>query len=105
MFEAIHGSAPRRAGQDLAISSGLLLGGVLMLVHHNQSDIAPSLGKTPHTLKAPHYSAAPAKAAHAGDGLDLLMIANRGFKVRPDGMAATLRNFDGKPGSTLAQGQ
>jgi isocitrate dehydrogenase len=33
MFEAIHGSAPRRAGQNLANPSGLLMGGVLMLVH------------------------------------------------------------------------
>jgi isocitrate dehydrogenase len=33
MFEAIHGSAPRRAGQNLANPSGLLLGGVMMLVH------------------------------------------------------------------------
>src|SRR5579871_7027041 len=30
MFEAIHGSAPRRAGQNLANPSGLLLGAVLM---------------------------------------------------------------------------
>ena len=36
MFEAIHGSAPRRAGQNLANPSGLLLGGVLMLVHIGQ---------------------------------------------------------------------
>src|SRR5436305_10742617 len=36
MFEAIHGSAPRRAGQNLANPSGLLLGAVLMLVHINQ---------------------------------------------------------------------
>jgi isocitrate dehydrogenase len=40
MFEAIHGSAPRRAGQNLANPSGLLLGGVLMLVHINQADAA-----------------------------------------------------------------
>jgi isocitrate dehydrogenase len=40
MFEAIHGSAPRRAGQNLANPSGLLLGGVMMLVHIGQSDIA-----------------------------------------------------------------
>src|ERR1041384_3287384 len=33
MFEAIHGSAPRRAGQNLANPSGLLLGSVMMLVH------------------------------------------------------------------------
>src|SRR5438874_2968526 len=40
MFEAIHGSAPRRAGQNLANPSGLLLGGVMMLVHIHQQDIA-----------------------------------------------------------------
>ena len=101
MFEAIHGSAPRRANQNLANPSGLLLGGVLMLVHLNQPDIAERvhnawlstieegihtydiykdgvskqkagtkefaqavvarLGKTPHTLKAAHYSAASHK--------------------------------------------
>lgn len=40
MFEAIHGSAPRRAGQNLANPSGLLLGAVMMLVHIDQTDIA-----------------------------------------------------------------
>lgn len=40
MFEAIHGSAPRRAGQNLANPSGLLLGAVMMLVHINQSEVA-----------------------------------------------------------------
>lgn len=40
MFEAIHGSAPRRAGQNLANPSGLLLGAVMMLVHIEQYDIA-----------------------------------------------------------------
>jgi len=40
MFEAIHGSAPRRAGQNLANPSGLLLGAVQMLVHIDQSEIA-----------------------------------------------------------------
>ncbi|MGI9549000.1 MAG: NADP-dependent isocitrate dehydrogenase [Bdellovibrionales bacterium] len=35
MFEAIHGSAPRRAGQNLANPSGLLLAAVQMLVHLN----------------------------------------------------------------------
>ncbi len=33
MFEAIHGSAPRRAGQNLANPSGLLLASVMMLNH------------------------------------------------------------------------
>jgi isocitrate dehydrogenase len=40
MFEAIHGSAPRRAGQDLANPSGLFLGAVQMLVHIGQGDVA-----------------------------------------------------------------
>ena len=40
MFEAIHGSAPRRAGQNVANPSGLLLGGVMMLVHIGQTDVA-----------------------------------------------------------------
>lgn len=40
MFEAIHGSAPRRAGQNLANPSGLLLGAIMMLVHIDQADIA-----------------------------------------------------------------
>ncbi|KXK05437.1 MAG: isocitrate dehydrogenase [Acidobacteria bacterium OLB17] len=40
MFEAIHGSAPRRAGQNLANPSGLFLGSILMLVHINQPDVA-----------------------------------------------------------------
>jgi isocitrate dehydrogenase len=33
MFEAIHGSAPRRAGQNLANPSGLLQGAIMMLNH------------------------------------------------------------------------
>ena len=40
MFEAIHGSAPRRAGQDIANPSGLLLAGVMMLVHIGQGAVA-----------------------------------------------------------------
>src|SRR2546423_4028459 len=40
MFEAIHGSAPRRAGQNLANASGLLLGAVMMLVHVGLTDHA-----------------------------------------------------------------
>lgn len=40
MFEAIHGSAPRRAGQNLANPSGLLLGAVQMLVHMGQGKAA-----------------------------------------------------------------
>jgi len=43
MFEAIHGSAPRRAGQNVANPSGLLLGAVMMLVHIDQADIAEKI--------------------------------------------------------------
>lgn len=40
MFEAIHGSAPRRAGQNLANPSGLLQGAIMMLNHIGQGEIA-----------------------------------------------------------------
>jgi isocitrate dehydrogenase len=40
MFEAVHGSAPDIAGQGIANPSGLLLAGVLMLVHLGQNEVA-----------------------------------------------------------------
>lgn len=40
MFEAIHGSAPRRAGQNLANPSGLLHGAIMMLNHIGQHEVA-----------------------------------------------------------------
>lgn len=40
MFEAIHGSAPRRAGQNMANPSGLLQGAIQMLTHIGQNDVA-----------------------------------------------------------------
>jgi len=40
MFEAIHGSAPRRAGQNMANPSGLLQGAIMMLNHIGQSPVA-----------------------------------------------------------------
>ena len=40
MFEAIHGSAPRRAGQNLANPSGLLQGAIMMLNHIGQNEVA-----------------------------------------------------------------
>ena len=43
MFEAIHGSAPRRAGQDVANPSGLMLAAVQMLVHIGQGDVATKM--------------------------------------------------------------
>lgn len=40
MFEAIHGSAPKRAGQNVANPSGLLHGAIMMLVHIGQTEVA-----------------------------------------------------------------
>ncbi len=40
MFEAIHGSAPRIAGQNVANPSGLILAATMMLVHIGQPEIA-----------------------------------------------------------------
>ncbi len=43
MFEAIHGSAPRIAGQNKANPSGLLHGAIMMLVHINQTAVAETI--------------------------------------------------------------
>ena len=43
MFEAIHGSAPRRAGQNVANPSGLLQGALLMLNHIGQNEVAEKI--------------------------------------------------------------
>ncbi|MEO8821062.1 MAG: NADP-dependent isocitrate dehydrogenase [Ginsengibacter sp.] len=43
MFEAIHGSAPRRAGQNAANPSGLLQGAVMMLNHIGQTNVAEKI--------------------------------------------------------------
>jgi len=43
MFEAIHGSAPRRAGQNVANPSGLLLAAVQMLDHVGQPELASKI--------------------------------------------------------------
>ena len=40
MFEAIHGSAPKRAGQNVANPSGLLQGAIMMLNHIGQTAVA-----------------------------------------------------------------
>ncbi|HEY6389699.1 MAG TPA: isocitrate/isopropylmalate family dehydrogenase [Bryobacteraceae bacterium] len=140
MFEVIHRSAPRRANQNLANPSGLLLGGVLMLVHLNQPDVAERvhnawlcamedgihtydifkegaskqkvgtkefgeavaarLGKTPHTLKAVHYSAASPKKESAAALLG--RVLDHGIEIVK---TETLRSFDAATGYTLAQGQ
>ncbi len=40
MFQALHGAAPRIAGQNLANPSGLFLSGIQMLLHIGQTDAA-----------------------------------------------------------------
>src|SRR5437868_4105391 len=168
MFEAIHGSAPRRAGQNLANPSGLLLGAIMMLVHIGQTATAEKvhnawmrtiedgvhtydifdegnskrkvgtkefaqavterLGKKPHTLKAVTYNQGDIAEVYgetivkersdtrkelvgvdvfvdwlkgspddlgrslakvAPEGLQLVMISNRGVKVWPGGKSET----------------
>jgi isocitrate dehydrogenase len=168
MFEAIHGSAPRRAGQNLANPSGLLLGAVMMLVHIGQTNnaervhnawlrtiedgvhtydiydegssrqkvgtkefaqaVVNRLGKKPQTLRSVTYKQRDVGEVYsetivkersdsrkelvgvdvfldwlkgspdnlgtalrnvAPDGLDLVMISNRGVKVWPGGKSET----------------
>lgn len=164
MFEAIHGSAPRRAGQNMANPTGLLLGAVQMLVHIGQGDAATRvhnawlktiedgihtydvydesvstqkvgtrefadavierIGQEPSTLKAVSYPVSsepivvkvtpqpvPVKEqvgidvfvewresveslgalieANLPDGVNLVMISNRGQKVYPGGAPET----------------
>lgn len=43
MFEAIHGSAPTIAGQNIANPSGLLQGAVMMLNHIGQTEVAEKI--------------------------------------------------------------
>lgn len=43
MFEAIHGSAPRRAGQNVANPSGLIQGAVMMLNHIGETETAEKI--------------------------------------------------------------
>jgi isocitrate dehydrogenase len=43
MFEAVHGSAPDIAGQNLANPSGLLMGATQMLVHLGEAELAQTI--------------------------------------------------------------
>ena len=43
MFEAVHGSAPDIAGQNMANPSGMLNGAVMMLGHINEHEIAAKI--------------------------------------------------------------
>ena len=80
MFEAIHGSAPRRAGQNLANPSGLLLGAVLMLVHIDQPEAADA---RPQRLAAHHRGRHP-HVRHLHRGRQHAEGRHQGIRVRGD---------------------
>ena len=83
MFEAIHGSAPRRAGQNLANPSGLLLGAVLMLVHIDQ---AGSGGARAQRLAAHHRRRHP-HLRHFHRGREHAEGGHQGIRRRGGGAA------------------
>lgn len=65
MFEAIHGSAPDIAGQDIANPSGLLLAGVMMLEHLGQGSVAARVRRAwEQTLRDGIHTADIASASH-----------------------------------------
>lgn len=75
MFEAIHGSAPRLAGQDRANPTGLLLGGVMMLNHIGQSAVAEQIHNAwLRTLE----DGAHTKDIYV-DGISRALVGTRGF--------------------------
>lgn len=87
MFEAIHGSAPRRAGQNLANPSGLLEGAVMMLNHIGQTVIAEKVQNA--WLKT------------IEDGIHTYDIYNQGISKEKVGTKefaeAVISNLDKKP--------
>ncbi len=87
MFEAIHGSAPRRAGQNVANPSGLLQGAILMLAHIGQTEVAETIQNA--WLKT------------IEDGIHTYDIFKEGVSKECVGTAefaqAVIRNLGGKP--------
>lgn len=90
MFEAIHGSAPRRAGQDVANPSGLLLASVMMLVHLGQGAVAEQIHNAwLATIEAgvATYDIAAADATPVGTGAFAQEVIDR-LGWRPSTLAA-----------------
>ncbi|MFW5892321.1 MAG: NADP-dependent isocitrate dehydrogenase [Bacteroidota bacterium] len=87
MFEAIHGSAPTIAGQNIANPSGLLQGALMMLVHIGQTEVAETIQNA--WLKTIE------KGYHTFDiykeGLSKEKLGTREFAD------AVIRNLGGKP--------
>jgi isocitrate dehydrogenase len=75
MFEAIHGSAPRIAGQNTANPSGLLQGAILMLNHIGQNEVAEKIQNA--------WLATLEKGIHTQDiykeGLSSQLVSTKGF--------------------------
>jgi isocitrate dehydrogenase len=86
MFEAIHGSAPMIAGQNIANPSGLLQGAIMMLNHIGQTDVAEkvqnawlkTLEDGTHTFDV--YKEGSSKRKVSTDEFAKAVIANLGSK-------------------------
>jgi isocitrate dehydrogenase len=86
MFEAIHGSAPMIAGQNIANPSGLLQGAIMMLNHIGQTDVAEkvqnawlkTLEDGTHTFDV--YKEGISKRKVSTDEFAKAVIANLGSK-------------------------
>ncbi|WP_237700051.1 NADP-dependent isocitrate dehydrogenase [Alicyclobacillus acidocaldarius] len=75
MFEAIHGSAPDIAGQNIANPSGLLLAAVMMLIHIGQPAVAE---ENPPRL-APHHRGRHSHARHLPRGFQQKLVGTDAF--------------------------
>ncbi|MFN3687707.1 NADP-dependent isocitrate dehydrogenase [Salinarimonas sp.] len=79
MFEAIHGSAPDIAGRDVANPSGLLLAGVMMLVHIGQGAVAARIHNAwKRTIEDGILTADLARGASAREGV-AAVVGTRAF--------------------------
>ncbi len=100
MFEAIHGSAPRRAGQNVANPSGLLLGAIQMMVYIGQPEVAEkvhnawlkTLEEGIHTYDL--FKEGVSKEKVSTSGFADAVIARVG--QRPDTLPAVSYNKDSK---------
>ncbi|HEU0133791.1 MAG TPA: NADP-dependent isocitrate dehydrogenase, partial [Allosphingosinicella sp.] len=106
MFEAIHGSAPDIAGQDVANPSGLLLAAVMMLRHGGQDEAAGLvhnawLKTIEDGLGTPDMLRGKEAAKRVGTrGLADAVIARLGeepARLRPAPTAMPCRSTDGPP--------
>jgi len=94
MFEAIHGSAPDIAGQDIANPTGLINAAVMMLVHLGQNEVASAIRNALYkTIEdglhtADIYSQAASKKKLGTQEFTKAVIANLGQKPSKLAVAA-----------------